>query len=171
MIFVAAALVVARPVIAEEAKKVDAVTQASWRELTLEEIISPEELRKLQLDSVDFLLFDARDKKTYDAAHIEGAVLPLKPEYYEEAERYRAKEITTPPDPDAALAEMLSGYPKDKKFVTYCNSGCKASAALLMRIKKLGFADVRAMEDGIQGWEAKGYPIAKAVEVTPAPTS
>ena len=139
-----------------------AAPQTAWRELTADEIISADSLRKLQTDHADFLLFDARGKKSYDEAHIEGAVLPLKADYYSQEEANRTSGSLTPLDPEAALTEVMSLYPKDKWIVTYCNSNCKAAAALLMKLKSHGFTRVQAMEEGIQGWESKGYPVVRA---------
>ena len=139
-----------------------AAPPASWRPLTDEEIISADALRALQTDKVDFILFDARGKKSYEAAHIEGAVLPLSEDFYVQDEKFRAKETSVLPDSNLALAEATRAYPRDKRMVTYCNINCKASAALLLRLKSLGFAQVQSMEEGIQTWESKGYPLKKA---------
>ena len=133
------------------------------RDLTKDEVISPEELRDLQLRKADFLLFDARDSKAYDEAHIEGAILPLPREYYRQRELFRSRIIETEPDLNATLAEATRTYPKEIQMVTYCNSNCKASAFLLLQLKALGFNHVRAMEAGISTWEAKGYPAVQGV--------
>ena len=130
--------------------------------LTEAEVISMDALREKQLNHDRFLLIDARGKKSYDEKHIEGAVLPLTPEYYRQEELFRLGIIRQPPENDKALAEAMSSYPKDMPLVTYCNDHCQASAALLRKIKKLEFHDVRAMEEGFQSWEKKNYPIAKS---------
>ena len=126
------------------------------------EVISLETLRQKQLNHESFLFFDARGKKNYDEGHIEGAVLPLAPEYYRQEELFRLGIIRQLPEYDKALAEAMSSYPKDTPLVTYCNDHCQASAMLLYRLKKLGFHDVKAMEGGFQSWEKKNYPIAKS---------
>ena len=145
---------------AENETRVDAVTRASWRPLTADEIISPEELRALQIAGKDLLIFDARDKESYDKRHIEGAFLPWTADFYERTRLFKLKLIDQAPDTDAELEKATRHYPRDLALVTYCNRGCKASAALLLRLKKLGFVNVRDMEDGIQTWEEKGYPVA-----------
>ena len=68
--------------------------------------------------------------------------------------------INHPPDPKKALVENMKKYSKDALIVTYCSSGgCQASAVLALEIKRLGFKEVKAMEDGLQIWGQKGYPI------------
>ena len=146
-------------VLANDVAPVDAVARASWRPLTVDEIISPEELRGLQLTGKESVIFDARDKESYDKRHIEGAFLPLGSDFYEQSKLFKLKLIDTAPDMESELEKSTQHYPKNIPVVTYCNRGCKASAALLLKLKKLGFTDVRAMEDGIQAWEEKGYPV------------
>lgn len=109
--------------------------------LPLEMLITADELRQLQLSGKSFLLLDARSAKHYNGGHIEGAILP--------------------PKADQELADMLSRYPKNTPIVAYCMENCQASAALVMKIKRLGFRDLRDMEEGIEVWEKKGYPVVR----------
>ena len=127
-----------------------------------EERISMKELLHKLAGKHKFVLFDARGKKSYDESHIDGAILPLSPDYYQNEELFRTGIVKDPPDRDKDLSESLKKYPKDFPIVTYCNDHCQASAVLLLQIKHLGFTKVRAMEDGIQSWQAKGYPVAPA---------
>lgn len=143
----------------EAAQSVDAKTSASWRELSPEEIITADELRKLQLNNPKLVIFDARDEKTYAAMHIQGAILPLPLNFYRALRDFRQGAITSQPDHGAEMANAMKDYPKDTPFVAYCNEGCKASSGLLLRLKNLGFTDVRAMEEGVQAWQLKGYPV------------
>ena len=55
--------------------------------------------------------------------------------------------------------EWMKSYPANQPVVTYCNSNCHASATLALRLKQLGFTNVRSMEEGIQAWQQKGYPV------------
>ncbi len=134
--------------------------QLSLKDLRKDELISVDELRDLQIKQTDFVLFDARARRSYQAAHIEGAVLPLTPAYYTQDELFRNKIIASAPDRAKALAEATQNYPKDTPIVTYCNRNCNASTVLLLDLKRLGFTNVRAMEDGMQAWEEKNYPMA-----------
>ncbi len=142
------------------AKAVDVATGASWRPLGPNEIISADNLRKMQLAGVDVLILDARDKTVYDTAHIEGAKTSLPAEFYREMSLFKKGVIAVPPDPDQALEQAMKGIPKDKPLVTYCNVGCKASAALFLKLKGLGFTNVLDMEEGLQSWQGKGYPVS-----------
>ncbi len=124
-----------------------------------EETISMKELRAKQLAHEKMVLLDARGKGSYDATHITGAVLPLSAEYYKAEELFRAGLVKAVPDRDKDLAAAVQKYPKNTPMVAYCNDGCQASAVLVLQLKHLGFANVRAMDDGIQSWQAKGYPV------------
>lgn len=134
--------------------------QLSLKDLRKDELISVDELRDLQIKQTDFVLFDARARRSYQTAHIEGAVLPLTSAYYTQDELFRNKIIASAPDRAKALSEATQNYSKDTPIVTYCNRNCSASTVLLLDLKRLGFMNVRAMEDGMQAWEEKNYPMA-----------
>ncbi len=144
----------------DEEPKVDAVSRASWRPLAADEIISPEELKALHDGGQEVWIMDARDKDSFEKRHIEGAFLPFTDDFYERNRLYKSKLIDKAPDNEAELEKATRDYPRDIPIVTYCNRSCKASAALLLNLKKLGFTNVRDMEEGIQTWEEKGYPVA-----------
>lgn len=135
-------------------------SQVSTQGLPVEEVISAEDLRKMQLENRNFLLFDARSKKSYDLAHIKGAILPLPTEYYRQMDLYLAKIVMVSPDSDKALKEATASYAPDMEIVTYCNKNCGASAHLLIQLKRLGFTRVKAMVEGIDVWMDRGYPVA-----------
>ncbi len=123
------------------------------------EVITPEELRDLQLKGIDFILWDARNKESYQASHIQGATLPLPDAFYTKNELYAKSLSPDKPDPVVALEEEVRGIDRAKPIVTYCNRNCPASHTLLVQLKDLGFTNVRSMEAGIQVWEEKGYPV------------
>lgn len=60
--------------------------------------------------------------------------------------------------------------PKDKAIVTYCSGlGCSLSQEAAMKLKELGYADVRVLLGGISEWELKGQPIIREkIDVKPA---
>ena len=127
-----------------------------------DEIISADELRQKQLHNESLVLFDARGSQSYRDDHIEGAVLPMTQDYYDREELFRKGALPEEgSNQDDALGEATQKYPKETPIVAYCNANCGASAALLSRLKKLGFKNVRAMTEGIQEWERKGYPVVK----------
>jgi rhodanese-related sulfurtransferase len=120
--------------------------------------ISIEQLRQLQLRREDFVLFDARGLYKYEESHIEGAVLPLSAEFYRQDSLFKNRIIAEPPDRQKALSEAMLKFSKDTPIVTYCNRNCQASRVLQQELRLLGFKNVRAMEDGAEGWIEKGYP-------------
>lgn len=127
-----------------------------------EEIISAKNLKKELADRKNLLLLDARGKTSYEALRIAGAKLPRPAEYYRQEELFKNGLIPEAPDPDKALQEWVSAIPKDQPVVTYCNSDCHLSATLAIRLKQLGFTGVRSMEEGLQAWEKKGYPVSRS---------
>ena len=125
-----------------------------------DEIIPMDELKGWVEGNKKFLLFDARDRKSYNQAHIRGAVLPFSDDFFKQQELYQQGIVQALPDREKALAEGMQKYPKGTRIITYCNSNCGASASLLFALRKLGFTNIRSMEDGIQEWQKKGYPVA-----------
>ncbi len=109
--------------------------------LPLEMLISADELRKMQVNNTRFVLLDARKQTAYDEGHIQGAI-PV-------------------PRTDEAIGIFMRSYAKNTPVVAYCNRGCQASAVLIMKIKRLGFSNVKDMEEGIEVWREKGYPVAR----------
>ena len=136
-----------------------AVEKTLSSDLSNEEIISKEDLRQLQEKNAEFVLFDARGKLLYNKGHIRGALLPLPLVYYQEKELMAAGVISKPFDFEASLAEAMKSYSPDTRIVTYCNSNCKLSVNLLRQLQKMGFKNVRSMEEGYQAWEKVGYPV------------
>ena len=127
------------------------------------ETITPEELRNLQLQNADFVLWDARDKASFETMHIQGAALPLSETFYNKSELYAKGLSPEQPDPLVALKEATENLDKTKLIVTYCNRNCSASRMLLEQLQGLGFTNVKSMEAGLQEWEEKGYPVVIGV--------
>lgn len=127
------------------------------------ETISCDELRRLQLEKADFILWDARDKRSFDSSHIQGAELPLGEDFYKASELYAKGLSPEPTDAPSALEKRTAPLDKLKQVVTYCNRNCHASEVLAMQLQKLGFTHVRWMEEGLQTWEEKGYPVTVEV--------
>src|SRR3989338_1974403 len=89
-----------------------------------EDALSAEEVRAKQAQKIDFVLFDARGAHAYESEHIEGAMLPLTPEFYENQKLFQAHVISAPPNPDEFLVRSVERYPRDTKIITYCNKDC-----------------------------------------------
>src|SRR6266581_5116018 len=88
------------------------------------------------------LVVDARTPEAYARGHVLGAInLPY----------HRIDSSTT------AL------LPRDKVLVTYCDGVfCNASTKAAARLAALGFR-VKEMLDGMNGWEAEGYPVEETI--------
>ncbi|MCL5256784.1 MAG: rhodanese-like domain-containing protein [Chloroflexi bacterium] len=86
----------------------------------------------------DFVLVDVRPEDEYKAGHIPGAVsLPLE-----------------------LIAQRYQELPKSKLIIVYCESAdCDSSATAADNLLSLGFSNLEDMKDGIQGWQAAGYPL------------
>ena len=134
----------------------------SRKGLPEEMVISAGELHQQQLKGKKILLLDARQPLSYQEVHVKGAILPLTAEYYQQQNLFKGGKINHAPDEDVALVENMKKYAKNTPIVAYCSSGgCQASAVLALRLKRMGFTDVKAMEDGVQTWEKKGYPVER----------
>ncbi len=90
-------------------------------------------------------IVDARDAAQFDKEHIPGAV---------NIEWRQAV---------ARRAEI----PHDRMVVVYCNSG-SLSAQAVFALRLLGYDNVKVLQDGIEGWKAKGGFEANARASKPA---
>jgi len=58
------------------------------------------------------------------------------------------------------IEQATRHLPKDADIVTYCaGPGCSQSAEAAYRLRGLGFANVRAYREGLEGWRAAGNEI------------
>ncbi len=94
-------------------------------------LIRPEQIPKDDWNKV--FIVDARDAAQFEKEHIPGAV---------NIEWRQAV---------ARRAEL----PKDRMVVMYCNSG-SLSAQAVFALRLLGHDNVKVLQDGIEGWKAKG---------------
>ncbi|MFZ5576408.1 MAG: rhodanese-like domain-containing protein [Pseudomonadota bacterium] len=106
-------------------------------------LIWPEQIPREDWKKV--FIVDARDAAQYAKEHIPGAV---------NIEWRQAV---------ARRAEL----PKDRMVVMYCNSG-SLSAQAVFALRLLGYDNVKALQDGIEGWKRKGGVDAHARASAPA---
>jgi rhodanese-related sulfurtransferase len=67
------------------------------------------------------------------------------------------------------IEEGTKHLSKDAEIVTYCaGPGCSQSAEAAHTLRALGFANVRAYKEGLEGWKAAGNEI---VDAQPAPAA
>jgi len=106
-------------------------------------LIWPEQIPKDDWNKV--FIVDARDATQYAKEHIPGAV-----------------------NIDWRQAVARRGeLPKDRMVVMYCNSG-SLSAQAVFALRLLGYDNVKVLQDGIEGWKAKGGFEAHARASKPA---
>lgn len=142
---------------------VTAFAVAENDELAAQERISSHDLYKLMKERPDLLVFDARSKHDYDILHIARAALPLPLKFYNDSGLFKEGLLPKAPDVETFLAKSMKAHPKGARIVTYCNRDCKAAAKLLRMLKRLGYMDVQAMEEGVQAWQELGYPVVTSV--------
>ncbi|MHB1216077.1 MAG: rhodanese-like domain-containing protein [Thiobacillus sp.] len=94
-------------------------------------LIWPEQIPKDDWKKV--FIVDARDAAQYAKEHIPGAV---NIEWRQAVAR-------------------RSEIPADRMVVMYCNSG-SLSAQAVFALRLLGYDNVKVLQDGIEGWKAKG---------------
>jgi|GEM_PF-6663361 len=134
---------------------------ADWQAegLAPSDVITCDALHDLFAPAQRPLIFDARDKRDYEIAHIQGARLPMSDAFYRELELYRNGILPSQPDPYPALASSMAGVSRDVRVAVYCSTNCTASAELVRELKRLGFAYAQVLDEGFQAWVEKGYPI------------
>ena len=106
-------------------------------------LIWPEQIPKDDWNKV--FIVDARDADQFSKEHIPGAV---NIEWRQAVAR-------------------RSELPKDRMVVMYCNSG-SLSAQAVFALRLLGHDNVKVLQDGIEGWKAKGGFDAHARASKPA---
>lgn len=94
-------------------------------------LIWPEQIPKQEWKNV--FLIDARDAKQFAKENIPGSI---------NIEWRKA-------------VERRSEIPTDRMVVIYCNSG-SLSAQAVFALRLLGMDNVKVLQDGIEGWKAKG---------------
>jgi rhodanese-related sulfurtransferase len=85
---------------------------------------------------------DARGARSYQAAHVLGAVLSPAPE------RYR-----TPNDP-------VNDWPKEDRIVCYCGCPHHLSSIRASQLINEGYENVYVIDEGFGEWQSREYPMA-----------
>jgi rhodanese-related sulfurtransferase len=67
------------------------------------------------------------------------------------------------------LEDGVKDLPKDTEIVTYCGGpACPLSSQAAQKLTHLGYTNVRAYSDGLEGWKAAGRD---TVQLQPAPAA
>ena len=101
--------------------------------------IDPREAKDLIDQGTSLYLLDVREQHEYDAAHIEGVTLiPL-----------------------GQLEDKLTALDKNLSILCICAGGIR-SARAADRLVTEGFTDVTNMKEGMNGWQARNFPVLKS---------
>jgi len=66
------------------------------------------------------------------------------------------------------IEHKTASVPKDSEIITYCGGPkCPQSMQAAQKLRELGYTNVRAFEEGLEGWKAAGHSIEKP-ETVPA---
>ncbi len=60
--------------------------------------------------------------------------------------------------PMSEMNARFQEFPKDKSVVVYCRSGSR-SASLLFQLYSMGYENLLNLQDGINEWHQKQYPM------------
>ncbi|PXX70767.1 rhodanese-related sulfurtransferase [Nocardia tenerifensis] len=85
----------------------------------------------------------------------------LGPGYYEKAHLPGAR-VLVESDVESVAGQLLPD--RDAAIVTYCsNEACRNSENVAVKLRALGYTNVRAYRAGIQDWSEAGLPIEQGV--------
>lgn len=93
------------------------------------------------LDDPGTLFVDARSAQDFEAGHIAGA-------------------LHVPMDSGTVSDQQLAPLRGARTIITYCDThgGCTRSVTLAGLLVASGLHDVRVLQDGIVGWNARSFP-------------
>ena len=58
------------------------------------------------------------------------------------------------------IGQATTSVPKCTEIITYCGGPkCPQSSQAAQRLRELGYTNVRAYEEGLEGWKAAGYSV------------
>jgi rhodanese-related sulfurtransferase len=67
------------------------------------------------------------------------------------------------------IGQATTSVPKGAEIITYCGGPkCPQSSQAAQRLRELGYTNVRAYEEGLEGWKAAGYSVETLREPAPA---
>jgi rhodanese-related sulfurtransferase len=110
-------------------------------------ILIPFEEAKEKLFAGSAVFLDARPPELYQKGHILGAHnLPLT-------------------EFDRLADKVFMDFPEDTLFVTYCDGDdCSLSGHLALKLKEIGFENVRVLHDGWRVWKSHQLPVGGDIE-------
>ena len=67
------------------------------------------------------------------------------------------------------IERNTAGIPKSAEIITYCGGPkCPQSTQAARKLNELGYTNVRAFEEGLEGWKAAGHSVDKPEPVPAA---
>lgn len=124
--------------------------------------VAPEWVRA-HLDQPGLVIIDARSPEDYALGHLPGAVNLSESATYNN--RQRNGRIVEPGIMQALLRDL--GITRDAPTLVYDDGGLIAAARVFWVLEVYGLRDLRVLDQGLQGWQAKGFPITTAVPKPP----
>ena len=97
--------------------------------------ITVEELKDLKDRGEDFTLIDVREEHEYEAANIDGILIPL-----------------------GTVLENLDKIPREGNVIMQCRSGGRSGNAIKLLEQREGYTNLKNLEGGILAWKDKFDP-------------
>lgn len=91
--------------------------------------VTPQELRKMKEDGVDFVLIDVREEYEYEEANMGATLIPL-----------------------GSVIDRHDEIPKDKPVVIHCRSGARSATAIRELENRFGYTNLHNLKGGIIAW-------------------
>ena len=94
----------------------------------------------------DAVLIDVRGALPYSTSHAAGAINIPAPQVFEQSNLQRLSELQA-----------------DRPIIFYCEAHCTSSHSIAKKLRRQGWENVLAMNDGIELWQEKGLPTETGV--------
>lgn len=94
--------------------------------------ITPQELKKMMDDGVDFTLIDVREQYEFEEANLGAILIPL-----------------------GSVIDRHSEIPQDKPVVVHCRSGARSATAIRELENRFGYTNLSNLKGGIIAWQAQ----------------
>jgi len=91
--------------------------------------VTATELKKMKDSKEDFQLIDVREEHEYEAANINGKLIPM-----------------------GTIMEHVSEIPKDKKVVVHCRSGKRSATVIQLLEQQFGYTNLYNLKGGIMAY-------------------
>ena len=99
------------------------------------ETITVEELKELKDSGADFTLIDVREEHEYEAANIDGILIPL-----------------------GSILDHLDQIPREGNVIMQCRSGGRSGNAIKVLEQREGYTNLKNLEGGILAWKDRIDP-------------